>query len=426
MTRFILILLCCGFFTTPVQAQESTLDEVATMSLIRQLNSREADTRNAAEEKLRDAGPGVLDFLPAIDDRTSGELKERLLRIRDHLEKERVANTSKPSRLTLKGAMTLSDALKSIEQQTGNQIIDFRRKLGQQADDSKLDLDINDEPFWAAFDQLADAAGVTVYPYVNEARKLAIVAASETADPRAGRGVHQGLFRIEPTTLFSQRDLRDSGGDILRITLEVLWEPRVLPILIRQDLQEIEVVTDTGVSVSVQQTGTAQIPVRLGVASLDLQLPLGLPSRDAKTIKSLKGKFVALVPGGNVTFEFDDLVNWRDKKQSRGGLTVTLDDLRQNGGLQQISIRVRFDEAEEPLESHLDWVENNVVQLVDSNGKPADEPNYERYLERKTEIGFRYLFPVEGKLDGWKLVYTTPSGVAQIPVPYEIHDITLP
>ncbi len=209
--------------------------------------------------------------------------------------------------------------------------------------------------------------------------------------------------------------------------MELVWEPRVLPILIRQDLAEVRVTTDTDESVSVQQTGARQIPIQPGVASLDIQLPLELPPRHAKKLKTLQGKFVALVPGGDVTFEFDDLVNGKGTKQSRRGLTVVLDDIRLNQGLQQFSIRVRFNEATESLQSHLDWVENNVVRLLDKNGKPADEPGYERYFERDSEIGFRYIFPVEEKdLSGWKLVYTSPAGVSEIEVPFQVEDIPLP
>ena len=157
---------------------------------------------------MRESGPQVLEFLPPIDDRTGGELKERLLRIRKHLEKQRVAETSKATRLTLQGEMTLSEALDAIKEQTNNHVIDYRARLNQQADDTQLTLSIEDQPFWSALDQLADEAGFTVYPYVGEARKLAIVAARDTASPRVGRADYEGLFRIEPTALACQRNLR--------------------------------------------------------------------------------------------------------------------------------------------------------------------------------------------------------------------------
>lgn len=427
MLRIVLLLVSCGFFATPLFAQENLVDEQTAVMLIRQLKSRDAAKRDDAERKLRAAGTQVLDFLPPISDRTSGELKVRLLRIRNHLERQRSAETARATHVTLQGEMTLSEALASIKRQTNNVVIDYRERLNQPADDTKIALAIDDEPFWQAFDKLADEANIAVYPYVGESRKLAIIAATESAIPRVGRADYEGLFRIEPTALSCQRNLRDTSGDILRLTVELLWEPRVLPILIRQDLSDIQVTTDTNETVTVMQTGMRQIPVQPGVASLDIQLPLALPERKATELQSLTGKFVALVPGGDVTFEFDDLVHGKGGAQTRGGLTVVLDDVRLNQGLQQVSLRIRFDEAADSLQSHLDWVENNVVKLMDPSGKPADEPGYERYLERDSEIGFRYIFPVEQKdLTGWKLVYTSPAGVAEVQVPFEISNIPLP
>ena len=94
--------------------------------------------------------------------------------------------------------------------------------------------------------------------------------------------------------------------------------------------------------------------------------------------------------------------------------------------MQEISVRLRFDQPGESLQSHLDWVSNNEAILLDANGKQADEPNYEKYLERENEVGFSYLFPVSGPLTGYTFIYKTPSGIAEVPIDYELKDITLP
>ena len=66
------------------------------------------------------------------------------------------------------------------------------------------------------------------------------------------------------------------------------------------------------------------------------------------------------------------------------------------------------------------------MQLIDPKGNAADEPGYEKYRERDSEVGYAYIFPVEEELDGWKLIYTTPAGIAEVPVEYEIKDIPSP
>ena len=407
-------------------AQENTTDRQAQVrQLIRQLEDRNREVRDKAETDLRAMGSAVLSMLPEINARTSGELKQRILRIRDHLEKQELSESTGSSNVTLQGEMTIDEVFSAIEEQTGNVILDYRSRLNQPSDDSSISLDLDDVPFWEALDQILDKANLTTYTFVGEPRKLAVVAAGDGAAERVGSGAYAGLFRVEPTQLTLDRNLRNPGADTLRMSMEVIWEPRVLPILIRQDLGDIELTTDNGETLSVATTGTAQIPVQPNVAAIDMRLPLSLPSRDAKEIASLKGTLVALVPGGDVSFEFTDLTQ-KNVQQRKGGLTVVLDQVRKNGGVQQIYIRLRLDQANDSLQSHLDWVENNGIQLIDPDGKEADQPGYEKYLERDSEVGYSYIYPVEGDLKGWKLIYTTPAGIAEVPVEYELKGISLP
>lgn len=438
--RNILILLIFALIVSSGRAQDeqplpenqdtgAALDPIAVKKLVRQLENRERSKRDEAEEKLREMGTPVLSLLPKIDARTGGETKIRLLRIRDHLEKQRVTESATATRFSLKGKMTLSDALDSIKKQTGNEIVDYRARFNQESNDTEIEIDLDDVSFWEGLDKVLDEAGLALNNFVGEPRKLALIAASETAERRQDRGTYSGLFRVEATNLNADRNLRDPGQSVLRMGIEIVWEPRVLPILIQQDLSSLEITTDNDETLAVAggNQSMIQIPVQPGVAAIDVRLPIDLPTRDAKKIESLKGQFTALVPGGDVMFEFAKLdPKARSVQQSKGGLTVVLDQIRRNGGVQQVSVRLRLDQASDSLQSHLDWVENNVAQLIDPDGKPADEPGLEKYLERGNEVGYSYLFPVDSDLKGWKFVYKTPAGIAQIPVDFELKDITLP
>ncbi len=420
------LILIWSPFVMGQDANAPAIDKVEVRKLVRQLEDPKRENRDAAEKALSKLGPSVLALLPEINARTSGELKTRLTRIQEQLEKNRVKEAAEATVVTLEGTMKLSDALLEIEKQTGNVIVDYRATFNQESPDTEVTVDIQKAPFWDALDQLLDEANLDVYTFVGESKQLAVVAAADGILPRHNRGAYHGLFRIEPTSVGAERNLRNPQADVLRLNVEMVWEPRVLPILIKQDLADLEITTDNEESVSVATTGTIQLPVQPGVASVDIRLPLGLPSREAKKIASFKGKFTALVPGGDVDFEFDDLTA-KNVQQRKGGLTVVLDQVRGNNGIQMVYIRLRFDQASESLQSHLDWVENNSIQLVDPDGKPADDPNYEKYLERQSEIGYKYIFPLETEdLKGWKLKYTTPAGIAEIPVEYELKDIDLP
>ena len=425
MVRTVLALLML-FPTTVAFGQAGDLDQAKVRDLVRQLEARGRENRDKAEAELRELGPAVLSLLPEIDARTGGEMKQRLLRIRAHLEEARLSESSKESRVTLEGTMTIAEAFEKIEEQTGNSIVDYRGRLNQNNDDSEITVELKDVPFWEAMDKILDEAGLTFYSFVGESGKLAVVAAGEMAYDRSGKGAYAGLFRVEPTLLTLEKNLRNPEADIFRMNIEMMWEPRVLPILVRQDFEDLEITTDNGDTLEVGSNGTIQLPIQPGVASVDIRLPLSLPSREATKIESLKGRFTALVPGGEVDFEFDDLTA-KNVKQRKGGITVIMEQVHQNGGVQQIFVLLRLDQAGESLQSHLDWVENNKVVLIDPAGKVTEEPaGYEQYRSRDSEVGYAYNFAIEGPLDGWKLSYTTPAGIAEVPVEYEIKDVPLP
>ena len=54
------------------------------------------------------------------------------------------------------------------------------------------------------------------------------------------------------------------------------------------------------------------------------------------------------------------------------------------------------------------------------------QQNDRHHLERNDEVGYAYLFPTEGDLKGYQLVYKSPAAIINLPVEYELTDIPLP
>ena len=186
-----------------------------------------------------------------------------------------------------------------------------------------------------------------------------------------------GPFRIEPMELTAVRSLRSAINCGLRLRLEVLWEPRLAPLLLRQDYSEVHVTGDDGkpIEVVVGQ-GSVEVPVQSTVAGVEFTIPLELPPRSVDRIERLQGRLVALVPGKEEVFEFQDLAEARNVVQQRGGLQVTLDRVRKNGAVYEFRVRLRMPNAEEAFQSHLDWVANNITYLVAPDG----------YADRKSQL----------------------------------------
>jgi len=396
-------------------------------ALVKQLDDDSLANRQAAENKLVELGPDALKLLPPVTRRTSAEVKVRLDRVRKALEESAAEAAAEPSVVTLKGEMPLSEALAALEKQTGNRIIDFRAQFSQERTNPDVTVDFDKTTFWVALDQVLDQADMTVYNFSGQEGVVAVIARNEREQARSERGRYSGLFRFEGVAVQARRSLRNPQNHSLQLVFETTWEPRVSPIMLELALDEVRATSDTGDSIGVDsRTSRLEIPVEAGIAAAELQVPLALPDRNVRKIVSLKGTLIALLPGRVETFEFDDLENAKSVEKPKAGVTVILDQVRKNADLFEARVRVRFDKADDALESHRGWIYDNEAYLLDAQGKQIDNAGLQAYRQDADEVGVAFLFDHEGGLEGCKLVYKTPVLIVKMPIEYELKDIELP
>lgn len=395
--------------------------------LVRQLDDVQRTTREAAERRLIELGPPALTLLPTPGRDTSAEVKVRLERVRKALEAAVAEAAAQPSRCTLHGGHTLSAALAELQQQTGNRIVDFRQRFGQQTPDPQLTVDFEKAPFWPAFDSLLDQAGLSVYNFSGEIGALAVVARDENERKRAENGVYQGLFRFEVLRVQAIRDLRNPANHSLRLAIELAWEPRVSPILLQIPLAELRATDESGQPVAVATPrASLEVPVENSLPAAEVQLPLVLPARSVAKIRTLQGLVSALLPGRVETFEFADLPNARNVEQSRAGVSVIVEEVRKNVDVDEVRLTVRFDEAANALESHRNWIYNNEAYFVAPDGQRFEHAGLQAFRQAANEVGVAYLSDREGGLAGCKFIYKTPALLIQVPVAFEVQEIPLP
>ncbi len=395
--------------------------------LVRQLDDDSLENRQAAEKALVELGPDVLKLLPPVTRNTSAEVKVRLDRVRKALETAAAEAAAEASTFTLEGEMPLSEALAELEKQTGNKVMDFRGQFGQQRTDPNITADFDETPFWIALDQLLDQAKMTVYNFSGREGVVAIIGRNETERDRADRGTYSGLFRFEGVAVHARRDLRNPQNHSLKLEVELTWEPRLTPIVLQVALPEQRAIADTGDVIEVDsRQSRLEIPVESSIAAAEVQVPLMLPDRSVGKLASLKGKLFALVPGRMETFEFGDLEDAKAVEQQKAGVTVILEQVRKNVDLYDMRVRVRFEKAENALESHRGWIYNNEAYLLDPEGEKIDNVGLQTYRQDANEVGVGYLFDREDGLKGCKLVYKTPVLIMRMPVEYELKDIDLP
>ncbi|GAA4430508.1 hypothetical protein [Bremerella cremea] len=414
----------------PALAQDSDpslSEQVAAWS--RRLDSDTLEERERAEQKILDLGHKALDHLPMVEPSTPAETKARLQRIRTILEKARADNAAKASHITLSVKdVPLTDVLGAIEEQTENKLIDYRSNFGQRADQSKVTVEWDNVPFWEAVDQLFTENSLEAYHYAGQPNVLAFVArASGSGKPNPLIRVSE-IFRFQPTRIESFMDLTGADQRGTYMNLQVAWEPRVEPIVIKLPLDQLTIEDEAGKSLVAgdDQAGSLDTEVLQGVSAVDIQLPLGGVDRKSQKIAKLKGEMIALMPGRVETFMFDKLDTARNVKDTRGAIEVVLEAFRQNGDIWEASILLRVLNEQGALESHRGWVYNNEAYLQGPNGERIDFAGFEETYRDVDTVGMSYKFVLERDPTEVQFVYRSPASIISLPVSFELTDIPLP
>jgi hypothetical protein len=389
--------------------------------LIRQLDDDRPDSRQAAEAALVQLGPDVLELLPAPDAVASAEVRERLARVRGRLQTEQSRRSVEARLVSLDGDMTLAEALRAIQQQTGNAL------LGYDDVDQRVTIHWSQVPFWEALDQVLDEGHLTIDPFAGDHRGLMIRRAQAGPARRSPRIHYQGVFRFEPTMVSAVRDLRVPDLAGMRVRVSIAWEPRTTPILLSQPLSKLEARDDSGRLVEVSgRQGTVAASVEGDVPFVELEFPFALPDRSARRLASLRGTLDVLIPARAERFEFADLEHATNVTQRRAGVNVTLQQTRQNDEAREVHVRIEFDAAANALESHRGWIYKNAAYLRDAEGKRLDFGGQRVTSQDPNAVTIAYLFALERPLSDYRFVYETPSLIVRQPIAYELKDIDLP
>lgn len=411
-------------------APPKTVDEdlaLEVRKVVRRLNDEELARRDAAERALIEMGPAALAHLPAADDRMPAEMKHRLARVRQKLERAEAESAVEATKITLSGkGLPLADIFAKIEAQTGNKLVDFRDRFGGVAAPVSIDVELKDEPFWPALDTILDTGKLAAYHFSGE-RTLAVTPREEGAVDRRANASYAGVFRFEAIRVEADRDLRNPSQQSLSVQLEVAWEPRLLPIALAQPLDKIHAVGPDGEVIAVvSPDAQLEVPVQEGTTAVEMQIPFKLPPRSVVKIARLTGEVQAIVPGRIEKFAFEKLSTLNKVEQRRGGVVVAVDTVRQvNDELCEVRMRVTFDEASGALESHRGWIFKNPCYLVGEDEKPIDNAGFETTRQTENEVGLAFFFEIPDA-KGYTFVYETPAGIVSLPVKYELKDIELP
>ena len=410
------------------QGSDTAIKDRVTQ-LVERLSSAKAETAAAAEKSLIDLGEKGLPFLP-----TGGPLTAKLDTIRQVIREKAEANTNLGASLvTLQGkGMRLTEALRAIQAQTGNVINDLREANGEEATNPALDLDIAAKPFFEALDIVTARGGVTMTPYTGDGT-IGIMAggmmdqAPNMPAPAKPLIQYSGPFRIELKQFANTRDFNTAAASA-STQFEVLWEPRLRPMLLGIKNEDLVIIDDQGRKIEPQVKEEAgETALKAGNCAAEVNLALNSPERSAIKIASFKVKGSVTVPSGMKMFRFPNLTG-KNVTQKQGDISVTLESTEVDEQLWKVSLVVAYPESGPAFASYRQGLFNNRLWLQKSDGSRFEQNGgYNNTGSDDARIGFEYLFvDAPGKPSDHALVYETPSKIVPITLEFEFKDIPLP
>ena len=347
-------------------------DRVA--QLVERLNSPKAETAAAAEKSLIDLGERGLPFLP-----TGGPNVAKLDAIRQTIREQAEANTNLGASLVTLQAkgMRLTEALRAIQTQTGNIINDLREAYGEEATNPALDLDLTDRPFYEALDIVAEKAGVKITPYTGDGTiglmngGMMDAVATMPARPKP-MVIYSGPFRIELKQLAITRDFT-LPAPTASAQFEVLWEPRLRPMLLGVKNEDLAITDDQGRAIAPQvQEESGETALRAGNCAAEVNLALASPDRSATKLASLKVKGTVTVPSGMKMFKFPTLTA-RNVSQKQGDITVTLENTEVDEQIWKVGLIVAYPGSGPEFASYRQGLFNNRLWLQKPDGSRFEQ-----------------------------------------------------
>jgi hypothetical protein len=110
-----------------------------------------------------------------------------------------------------------------------------------------------------------------------------------------------------------------------------------------------------------------------------------------------------------------------------GGLTVTLEQFRENQGLCELHMKLTFDERLPRYVGQGSWNFQNLTYLETAAGERIDHAGFESLTQGERSLSLAYFFDLPAEsLENCTWVYRAPVGIVEVPIAFEMKDIRLP
>lgn len=406
------------------ESPDHNVDLAEVRKLLRQLDSDELAERDEAEKRLIELGPGVTAYLPEISANTSGEMKIRLQRIHDQLQKSDIKTFFQASLVTLKGKMKLAEAIAELSKQTGNKISLANPEAGG---DVEVELKADKQPFWEVMDELLEQSHMRINTFIGVEGLSLMPEYEETKTPSPDPSIN-GPFHVRIVSAHAVLPFGSPLAGQLDIALALSWEPRLKPVYVQLPMDKMKAqVADGGEELEPTNPQAApEIPLNAPSSSTQIDLQFQRPPRSAKKLEKISGEFIVAIPGEKHKFVFEKFATGKRKSEKFGEVNVILENARRNGSVYEVRILTEFAKPEGALDSFRGWILSNRAYLLDAKQNRLENVGFQTYSISGDAVGVAFLFQVNGDPNDYTLVYESPGMITRQSVPFEIEDVDLP
>ena len=430
-----------GFIHAEERAPDQDRLEEQVRGLLKDLAGQTRAQRTAAEKRLRELGPRILPHLPPPELLPSASVRETVRLLRADLERVKARESVLPSRITIRGRNTVGKALAEISRQTGNAV--DGHALPEALLERELDWDVAEVPFWKALDDLVDRLALR-YEYDAALRALKLALADRDVAEARRAVAHSGAFRI--AVLHAERIVRSAGpgasqkgaegDDLVRVSLELLSEPRLRALFLQVAAAEIK--ARAGEIALRPFSPEANYELALGEAGGRSRFTLDylVPGSVRSTAISLAGRLRCTTAAGNEPIRFAGITKLQGQPElniarRRGGVTVTLNRVRgvvsDGKGELRVRVTVAYDSGGPAFETHRTWILHNDVFLQDAEGNRVrlnGGSETERQADGTLVIEYRFV-DLPDPFPDFAFVYVAPSLIVDVPIDFEIQSASV-
>lgn len=396
--------------------------------LLKRLDAPLLTERSKAERGLLDLGPDALNYLPPPDLIPSVAVRDAVKRIRIQLERRAARESALASHVTLRGLMTVSQALAKVSEQTRNRIelADAAAAIGSQ----QVKIDYDNRPFWDCIDDIGQQ--LNLKPHFNLQRG-ALILSMRSAGESAPLVVHNsGPCRIVVQSAELHQIVGNSDHRLVRISARVTLEPRLRTLFLHFAARDIQGLDSAGNPLAPWNADAKyELPVGDAGREVPVQIDYLVPVDQPTTEVSVKGRILVQLAAATERIVFDQTSQTPGAVRRRGGVTVRLRDLKfdhqQNGKLNAaIGVAVSYDSGGPAFESHRTWMYHNAVYLETESGRRADFTDYDTAQQDNGAIAVEYRWEqLAAPATQYHFVYEAPTLILDLPVEIAMEKIPI-